>query len=248
MIKVPTIRGVIDRRILVNYRVDPAVLTELLPPPFAPKLYNGAGIAGVCLIRLKQIRPRYLPATFGFQSENAAHRIAVQWKQDGRVHEGVYIPRRDTSSSLNALVGGRLFPGTHHRADFVVNEEEGQYRVELHSRDDKTHLFVEGHLASGLPSSSVFGSLAKASTFFEAGSLGYSATPEAGTYDGLELNTFEWKVEPLTVTDVYSSFFEDSSHFPSSSVSFDCALLMRDIQHEWRAQDALLAPGCGDAE
>lgn len=239
MMKVPVIQGIIDRRILVNYRVDPAVLAALLPPPFAPKLYNGVGIAGVCLIRLKQIRPSFLPFQFGIQSENAAHRIAVEWKQDGKAREGVYIPRRDTSSLLNALVGGRLFPGTHHRVDFVVNEDEGCYCVELHSRDDETHLLVEGHLSSGIPSSSVFGSLAEASSFFESGSLGYSVTQEAGTYDGLELNTFEWKVEPLTVAEVHSSFFEDGIHFPPSSVSFDCALLMRDIQHEWRAREAL---------
>jgi hypothetical protein len=31
--RIPIIRGVIDRRILVNFRADPAVLARLLPPP-----------------------------------------------------------------------------------------------------------------------------------------------------------------------------------------------------------------------
>src|SRR5439155_782844 len=56
---IPVIRGVIDRRILVNYRVDPDVLARILPQPFRPKLVNGMGMAGVCLIRLKHIRPRF---------------------------------------------------------------------------------------------------------------------------------------------------------------------------------------------
>ena len=60
-VRIPIIRGVIDRRILVNFRVDAAVLAKLLPEPFRPKLVAGAGIAGVCLIRLKQIRPRFFP-------------------------------------------------------------------------------------------------------------------------------------------------------------------------------------------
>ncbi len=34
--RIPAIRGVIDRRILVNYRVDPSVLAGLLPEPFRP--------------------------------------------------------------------------------------------------------------------------------------------------------------------------------------------------------------------
>src|SRR5438105_3781853 len=105
--QVPVIRGVIDRRILVNFRVDAAVLARLLPAPFRPKLVNGAGMAGVCLIRLRDIRPRSVPPFLGLSSENAAHRVAVEWDQDGDTREGVFIPRRDTSSRLNTLAGGR---------------------------------------------------------------------------------------------------------------------------------------------
>ena len=63
--QIAVIRGVIDRRILVNFRADAAVLARLLPAPFRPKLVNGAGMAGVCLIRLKDIRPRFLPPLLG---------------------------------------------------------------------------------------------------------------------------------------------------------------------------------------
>jgi hypothetical protein len=49
----PTMTGVIERRILVNYRVDAEVLRAFLPPLFQPKLIHGYGIAGICLIRLK---------------------------------------------------------------------------------------------------------------------------------------------------------------------------------------------------
>src|SRR5688572_7966261 len=108
--KIPVIRGLIDRRILVNYRVAPEALKKLVPEPFRPKLINGVGIAGICLIRLKEIRPSLLPAVFGVASENAAHRIAVEWDEKGMVREGVYIPRRDTSSRFNVLFGGRVFP------------------------------------------------------------------------------------------------------------------------------------------
>jgi hypothetical protein len=101
--QIPVIRGVIDRRILVNFRVDPALLARLLPAPFRPKLVNAAGMAGVYLIRLTDIRPRFVPSFLGISSENAAHRIAVEWNQDGNIREGVFIPRRDTSSRLNTL-------------------------------------------------------------------------------------------------------------------------------------------------
>src|ERR1039458_6530667 len=100
--RIPVIRGVIERRILVNYRVDPIVLARVLPEPFRPKLFGGVGMAGICLIRLKHMRPRILPSWLGISSENAAHRIAVQWESEGQIREGVYVLRRDTSSHLNS--------------------------------------------------------------------------------------------------------------------------------------------------
>ena len=110
-VRIPTIRGTIDRRILANFRVDPDVLAKILPSPFRPQTVNGFGIAGICLIRLKHIRPKGFPAWLGISSENAAHRIAVEWDADGELRSGVFIPRRDTSSILNAMAGGRIFPG-----------------------------------------------------------------------------------------------------------------------------------------
>jgi hypothetical protein len=233
--RIPVLRGIIDRRILVNYRVDPEVLEKLLPPPFRPKLINGAGMAGICLIRLKQIRPRFLPPLLGLCSENAAHRIAVEWDQG----EGVFVPRRDTSSRINATVGGKLFPGMHYLARFQIQERDDHYRVCLDSNDHQTHLLVEGSIAPELPTGSVFGSLGAASTFFERGTLGYSATTRPGEFDGLELRSIGWRVEPLAVERVESSFFDDSSLFPAGSAEFDCALLMRGIEHEWHGREPL---------
>jgi hypothetical protein len=196
-------------------------------------------MAGVCLIRLKRIRPKFLPAFFGFSSENAAHRFAVEWEHDGETKEGVFIPRRDTTSRLNALVGGKLFPGVHHHATFRVREQDGHYRVVLDSDDRRTHVLVEGSVATDLPNTSVFGSLDEASAFFERGSLGYSVTARPGEFDGLELRSFAWHVRPLAVERVESSFFEDRALFPAGSVEFDCALLMRGIDHEWHGREAL---------
>jgi hypothetical protein len=237
--RIPVIRGVIDRRILVNFRVDPDVLARILPRPFRPRLVRGASMAGVCLIRLRQIRPRLLPAFLGVSSENAAHRIAVCWEQAGQTREGVFIPRRDTSSRLNTLAGGRLFPGEHHHARFQVQERCDDYSVVLDSDDGRTHLAVEGSLAPELPPTSVFGSLQAASDFFEQGSLGYSVTARPAVFDGLELRSFTWRVVPLAVRRVESSFFEDRTNFPAGSVEFDCALLMRGIEHEWHSRESL---------
>jgi Uncharacterized conserved protein (COG2071) len=120
----------------VNFRVDPAVMQCLLPAPFRPKLHAGYAIAGICLIRLEQIRPKGLPPFMGVASENAAHRIAVLWEDpSGETREGVYIPRRDTNSLLNHLAGGRIFPGEHQHADFDVTDNGSQISMSIRARD-----------------------------------------------------------------------------------------------------------------
>jgi len=240
-VQLPVVRGTIDRRILVNFRVDPTVLERLVPAPFRPKLVGGLGMAGVCLIRLKHIRPRWLPPALGLTSENAAHRIAVEWERNGEHRQGVFIPRRDTSSRLNSLVGGHLFPGEHRHARFQVAEAQDRYHVRLDSDDGHTHLVVEGHASADLPGTSVFRSLREASEFFEAGSLGYSVTSKLGTFDGLELRSFAWRAQPLAVDRIESSFFEDRAIFPAGSVEFDCALLMKGVEHEWHGREPICA-------
>jgi hypothetical protein len=63
--------------------------------------------------------------------------------------------------------------------------------------------------------------------------------------DGISLATDAWKVAPMRVERVESSFFGDRALFPEGSVRFDCALLMRDVPHEWRSEPAIVLDRAG---
>ena len=214
-------------------------MAAALPPPFRPQIMNGYAIGGICLIRLKRVRPTVLPIPWGIRSENAAHRIAVEWDTNGKTMQGVYIPRRDTDSRLNSLAGGRIFPGLHHYASFEVDESENHYSVSMASADGHATVHVSGKVSDGFPESSVFDCLDSASDFFAQGSLGYSDTGVDGRFDGLELQCQNWRVESLDVENIQSSYFEDTTRFPVGTVEFDCALLMRDIVHQWHGRPDL---------
>jgi hypothetical protein len=239
--ELPVIQGLIRRRMLVNFRVDPAVMQRQLPPPFRPKLLEDAAVAGVCLIRLEQVRPRFVPLPVGAHSENAAHRVAVCWTDErGEAQEGVYVPRRDTDSRLNQLAGGRLFPGWQHRARFDVREEEDCIDFHMRSEDGEVEVRLGARVGDTLPASSGFASLEEASAFFETGSLGFSPRRDGQGVEGISLVTQHWHVEPLLVEHVYSSYFADERRFPAGSVQFDSALIMRNIPHEWQASPPLV--------
>jgi uncharacterized protein YqjF (DUF2071 family) len=238
--RLPVIHGLIRRRLLVNFRVDAEVMNRFLPSPFRPKLHKGHAIAGICLIRLEQIRPAWLPPFCGTSSENAAHRIAVQWDDaSGEKREGVFIPRRDTGSRLAHFAGGRMFPGEHHLADFDVADDGSVIEMSIRARDEGMAVDLRAHVSDALPATSCFESLAESSAYFEGGCVGYSVTRDGCRLDGLRLQTDGWQVRPLEVEHVESSFFADESVFPAGSVQFDHALLMRDLAHQWHTEPDL---------
>ncbi len=231
--KIPKIKGLIDRRILINFTADPKVVAKIIPLPFRPKIFKDKAIVGICLIRLKNIRPKGLPGFVGVSSENGAHRIAVEWDENGQVREGVFIPRRDTSLRLNTFLGGRFFPGKHHLAEFNVEEIDDKYHIDFTS-SDHTKISIDAVEAKTFDKNSIFETLEKVSDFFERGAIGYS--PNGNKFDGLKLKTYKWEVRPLTVHDVSSSFFENELVFPKGSVEFDNALIMTRVEHEWQSE------------
>lgn len=237
--RLPVIQGVIRRRILANFRIDPELMQREIPARFRPKLHNGWAVAGICLIRLEHIRPKRLPEIVGLSSENAAHRVAVIWDEAKDSREGVFISRRDTNSQINHLLGGHVFPGEHHAAKFSVKESASELSLAMKSDDAEVTVEIAGKVGSSLPPTSMFSNLDEASSFFEGGSVGYSVTGDPGRLDGLELQTRQWRVEPFDVSNVYSSYFSDEGKFPKGSINFDHALIMRNVEHEWHSADDL---------
>jgi uncharacterized protein YqjF (DUF2071 family) len=241
---ISTLNGVVRHRILVNFRIDPEVMQAQIPACFRLNLVDGWAMAGICLIRLEQLRPSGFPAAMGMSSVNAAHRVAVTWTDRAdQVCEGVYIPRRDTATLLNYLVGGRLFPGQHRLARIVLREDPSGVEAGIDSDDGTADLRLLARASDKLSATSRFASLEAASSFFAGGSTGYSATRDHGRLDGLELRTLAWHVDALDVQSVVSSYFADQARFPPGSVEFDSALIMRDVPHAWRA---VPSPDWGD--
>ena len=134
---------------------------------------------------------------------------------------------------MNHLAGGRLFPGEHCLADFDVSDDGARISMNIRARDGKMALKLQARESDALPVTSCFSSLAETSSYFEGGSVGFSVTRDCCRLDGIQLKTESWNVRPLAVEKVESTFFENQSVFPSGSVTFDHALIMRDLPHQW---------------
>jgi hypothetical protein len=235
------IHGTIERRILLNYRIDSTILQKAIPAQFRPKLYKGVGIGGVCMIRFQSLRPRYVPSWLGINSENAAHRIAVEWEEDGVRREGVFIPRRDTASAFNKAFGGRVFPGIFDRSQFLSEDNGEFFSLKIVRPDGVKQIDFAGRVSNALPKTSIFPSTDEAAGFFALGATGYSATRGPNHFHGMELRCLDWNIAPLAIERAHSSFYDDRSIFPEGSLTLDSALVMRNIAHEWHSRPDLYA-------
>ena len=51
----------------------------------------------------------------------------------------------------------------------------------------------------------------------------------------------------MRIEEAHSAFFGDSARFPPGSVAIDCALLMRNIEHEWHSRPDLYVAAKGES-
>ena len=230
----------IERRLLVNYRIDPEVVERLLPAPFRPQLVSGWAVGGVCFIRLGNLRPNHFPSALSITTENVAHRFAVEWEDAAGNQVGVFIPRRDTNSRVTALAGDRVFPGVHRMARFVVHERGPELRLGVESRDGTLGLSVnarEDHALGG----ELFTSLDQAIDFFRRGSVGYSPNGSSHELVGVRLQSQSWDARPVIIDEMRSSLFDDPQAFPKGSCTLDFGLVMKNLTARWTTEGPLQA-------
>jgi hypothetical protein len=228
----------LERRLLVNYRVDPEVVSGLLPRPFAPRLVNGYAIAGVCLIHMSEVRPKNLPAALGVDIQGSAHRVAVTWTdRDGVEHPGVYILRRDSGSRIVGLIGRRAL--AEHPARFLTSETENAIDIDVRSRDGRGSVCVRSRLSNELKSS-VLGTLPDARAFFEHGGPGYTLV-RPGRFTGVALTAASWDMAPVEMSEVQSAWLGNPDLFPAGTAAPDSALVMRRTDSSWRSVPMLFA-------
>jgi hypothetical protein len=231
----------IERRLLINYRIDPEVASRHIPSPFRPLLVSGWAVGGICLIRLGGLRPAHLPKAIGLTTENVAHRFAVEWDDDHGTQPGVFIPRRDTNSRLTSLAGDRLFPGLHHLAQFQVRDDGPEIHIAVSSHDGTLDLSTTAHESAAL-GGELFPYLDDAISFFRQGAHGYSPHGHLGQQAGVRLECLRWDALPVEIDWVRSSMFDDPDAFPKGSCTVDFGLLMRDLPARW-VSDGCLYPG-----
>lgn len=100
--------------------------------PFRPQIVNVFAVAGICGIRLGSMRPSGFPS---WLLPGSGFAVKCSPPDSGRVghpvgiRSVVYIPRRESNSWMNVVIGGRIYPGQHYRPTFDLTESLDDLRV-----------------------------------------------------------------------------------------------------------------------
>lgn len=203
---VPVLRGTVDRRLVLTYRLALDAAAGATPERFQPRTVDGHALGSLLVLRVRGLRPRGLPERAGRTTYHALHRVAVEWSEDGRSRTGAYVVRRASDSRLLALFGRRLAPGGAHHATFDVDVTSERVEATISDRGGiRAHL--TGAPTDRLPTGSVFDSVAAAASYFEADAAGRSPPDE--DYRGVTLRMTDWEVTPVAVESASASFFDD---------------------------------------
>jgi hypothetical protein len=236
------VRTVIDRRLLLTMRIDPSVVHRVLPDGFRPRLVDGSAVGGICFLRLRDLHPAGLAVPW-VVTENVAHRFAIMRDGAEGAIPGVYVPRRDTSSRVAALLGGRLIEGELLHARFEVHDTVSRLCIDVEGRGG-LQVHVSAHAADA-SRSSLFGTVEEESLFYQDACTAYSPNRRRKVIEAVELESERWTGTPMEVGHFCSSVFDDTAIFPRGSWTLDSAMLVRNIRAEWSpATSASSSPTC----
>ena len=232
--KAPALAAVMERRILVNYRVIGIYWADL-PAPFRPALVAVTGCGHLPDPALPH--PARWTARCRLRSETPPTGC-VCWSARTARSPACTSPGATPRPGWPRSPAGRLFPGYLHLARFRTHEDGEGYRIQVASRDGMVHIEVEARRAEELAPGSIFTSLDAASGSFRCAPAGYAAT-RAQRLRRVELETAGWTLEPLRLDRVTSSFFDDRRRFPAGTAEPDSAFLMSGLSTIWHPQPRL---------
>ncbi|HTN79565.1 MAG TPA: hypothetical protein VMK16_07820 [Acidimicrobiales bacterium] len=227
-VRTPVLQATLERRLLLTYRLDPDAVADLVPGPFWLHMVGGFAVGSITLDHVTALRPRGLPAAAGFTSQNAAHRIAVEWDQHGRKAAGTFVLSRHTSARRIAVAGDRLFPGLRMRADFDVDDRGPNVSVGFRGSDGSA-VDAEVVVDDDVGRSELFSAPQEGWRLAVRGAMTASLRRKAGELDWIDEHARGGRVRAASIERVTSSLFSAALGTP------DSAIVARDVMIEWQA-------------
>jgi uncharacterized protein YqjF (DUF2071 family) len=222
-------RTVFRNCFLVNFAVDPQVMSRLLPPGISPDLYRDTAFLSVVIADMEKMRPAVLPRAFGITYNQVVYRAVVRCNGE----RGVYFLRSDADNRLMCLVGNLLTFFHFNYSRVRQKLENGKFYFDLESRDhaDIHSTFDLSSRSQIMPPMSRFRSLVEAQDFLVEL---YAAFASDSRYvSTVRIERGEWSVTIVEDLRGVYDFMNSSALFPAGSATIDSVFYVSRIPYYW---------------
>jgi hypothetical protein len=200
-------------------------------------VYGGFGFLAIAMVEARELRPAFLPASFGLNFFLAGYRIFTRYQTPaGRALRGLRILRSDTDRRSMRVFGNMLTHYGYEFSDCRARRTENTYRVEICSPQGDADLQVEAditHVPESPPPGSPFPDLREARKF--AGPLPFTFDYEAQTHSIIRVEGVrrEWNPRPVSVN-VHRNTFLQREAFRSAGATLANAFYLENVPYSWK--------------
>lgn len=223
--------GVVRRRFLISYPVQPSLLAQFVPPGGELSLYNGMAWVSACFVDLADMRPSFVPRGLGSQFLYLIHRTRARLPYpDGELRESVLVLEPNMNKPLLARLG-RASTGVNFRVrDFAFEETVGGWTLRM--SDGNTVLFEAGiartSICDRLPEQSKFEDVKAADDFLLGVAYGGEWNHDSGRLRLLAETHEPWKTYVGACETKRYAFLEA---LDAAQPQADHVITMTDIPH-----------------
>jgi uncharacterized protein YqjF (DUF2071 family) len=222
--------------LVLTYALPVATLAPLIPPGLELDTYDGQAFLAVATVQTRDLRPSFLPATFGRDFFLTGYRIFTKFKKaNGQVLRGLRILRSDTDSASMVTWGNRLTRYGYRKAAVTCTKQNGHlhFKVDTPGAEADLELTANiGKVPGPLPEGSPFPDVETARRF--AGPLPYTFDYEPETNSMIVVlgRRSKWNPQPLEVQ-VHRNTFLDAAPFAETHATLANAFYLEDVPYGW---------------
>ncbi|GAA3293694.1 hypothetical protein Dvina_19565 [Dactylosporangium vinaceum] len=223
--QLPSVRALVNERIIFNYRLPADYLKRLLPVAWlTPQLVDGSAVASVCVLRLSRVTAGPFPSVLGVHSVSSARRYGVLDERSGG-SPAVFVSERTTNSALGSLFTAAGFSAQHDYLPAAIGDDGESILVTL--GNDR---FTGRAVPASLWSSSLFPELEDFSTFLAEGVRSYGTSRREGRLTILDLFKEDRGYQPLAAREVGGSLVQP---WLDAGAVLDSVARTTDAKYRW---------------
>jgi uncharacterized protein YqjF (DUF2071 family) len=222
---------------LVNFAVDPHVMSRLLPPSIAPDLHRGESYLSIVIACLERMRPAFVPRGLGISFNQVVYRVVVRCNGE----RGVYFLRSDADSRLMCWGGNLLTFFRFHRARIASRQEGSRFHFDLlTAAGDGADIHATYDLARAgeiLPAASRFATLAEAKEFLVELYTAFAVDAEPPQVRCVHIERGDWDVRVVPDLRARYQFLQSGPLFSTQTTRLDSIFYVQDLPYYWHTLD-----------